>query len=97
VRAVGVSVAEMRGPVAVIGEPVMLVATVFAAVWHAKVVAHRVGEPFGTLVLALAVVRTGSCSRTCWWKRCGSQWPNPSRLLKMTTLHRRFLEWLQAG
>jgi Ca2+:H+ antiporter len=24
-------------------------------VWHAEVVAHRVGEPFGTLVLALAV------------------------------------------
>jgi Ca2+:H+ antiporter len=32
-----------------------LVATVFAAVYHAEVVAHRVGEPFGTLVLALAV------------------------------------------
>lgn len=30
-------------------------ATVFAAVWHAEVVAHRVAEPFGTLVLALAV------------------------------------------
>jgi hypothetical protein len=29
--------------------------TVFAAVWHAEVVAHRVGETFGTLVLALAV------------------------------------------
>jgi Ca2+:H+ antiporter len=28
---------------------------VFAAVWHAEVVAHRLGEPFGTLVLALAV------------------------------------------
>ena len=27
----------------------------FAAVYHAEVVAHRVGEPFGTLVLALAV------------------------------------------
>lgn len=32
-----------------------LVATVVAAVHHAEVVAHRVGEPFGTLVLALAV------------------------------------------
>ena len=32
-----------------------LVAAVFAAVHHAEVVAHRVGEPFGTLVLALAV------------------------------------------
>ena len=30
-------------------------ASVFAAVHHAEVVAHRVGEPFGTLVLALAV------------------------------------------
>ena len=32
-----------------------LAAAVFAAVHHAEVVAHRVGEPFGTLVLALAV------------------------------------------
>ncbi len=34
---------------------VALVAAVAAAVHHAEVVAHRVGEPFGTLVLALAV------------------------------------------
>jgi len=34
---------------------VALIATVFAAVWHAELVAHRVGEPFGTLVLAVAV------------------------------------------
>src|SRR4051812_14452539 len=34
---------------------IVLVATVFAAVFHAEVVAHRVGEPFGTLVLALSV------------------------------------------
>src|SRR5262249_21497610 len=34
---------------------VVLIATVFAAVYHAEVVAHRVGEPFGTLVLAVAV------------------------------------------
>ena len=32
-----------------------LVAAVIVAVHHAEVVAHRVGEPFGTLVLALAV------------------------------------------
>ena len=32
-----------------------LIATVFAAVHHAEVVAHRTGEPFGTLVLAVAV------------------------------------------
>lgn len=34
---------------------VLLMASVFAAVHHAEVIAHRVGEPFGTLVLAVAV------------------------------------------
>lgn len=34
---------------------VIVIAVVFAAVYHAEVVAHRVGEPFGTLVLAIAV------------------------------------------
>jgi Ca2+:H+ antiporter len=34
---------------------VALAGAVFAAVHHAEVVAHRVGEPFGTLVLAIAV------------------------------------------
>ena len=43
------------GAVVVAAEAVVLVTTVFAVVWHAEVVAHRVGEPFGTLVLALAV------------------------------------------
>jgi Ca2+:H+ antiporter len=33
----------------------VLLCTVFAAVYHAEVVAHRVGEPYGTLVLAEAV------------------------------------------
>ena len=33
----------------------MLFAAVVAAIHHAEVVAHRVGEPFGTLVLAVAV------------------------------------------
>src|SRR3974390_137415 len=32
-----------------------LLASVLVAVHHAEVIAHRVGEPFGTLVLALAV------------------------------------------
>ena len=32
-----------------------LLGSVLAAVHHAEVIAHRVGEPFGTLVLALAV------------------------------------------
>ena len=34
---------------------IVLLTTVFAAVYHAEMVAHRVGEPFGTLILALAV------------------------------------------
>ena len=33
----------------------VLMVTVFAAVHHAERVAHRIGEPFGTLVLAVAV------------------------------------------
>ncbi|GAA4028710.1 ionic transporter y4hA [Sphingomonas rosea] len=39
----------------------VLVATVLAAVHHAEVVAERVGEPFGTLILALSVtvIETG--------------------------------------
>jgi Ca2+:H+ antiporter len=34
---------------------VALIGAVIAAVHHAEVVAHRVGEPFGTLVLAIAI------------------------------------------
>lgn len=47
----------VSGPNLVIAaaEALVLIATVFAAVYHAEVVAHRVGEPFGTLVLAVAV------------------------------------------
>src|SRR5215831_3257822 len=34
---------------------VTLFGTVFAAVHHAEVIAHRIGEPYGTLLLTLAV------------------------------------------
>jgi Ca2+/H+ antiporter len=34
---------------------IVLIPAVFAAVHHAEIVAHRIGEPFGTFVLALAV------------------------------------------
>jgi Ca2+:H+ antiporter len=34
---------------------VMLIGSVLVAVYHAEIIAHRIGEPFGTLVLALAV------------------------------------------
>jgi len=43
------------GGVIVAAAAVVLAATVFAAVHHAEVIAHRTGEPFGTLVLAVAV------------------------------------------
>ena len=33
----------------------LLMIAVFASVHHAEVIAHKVGEPFGTIVLALAV------------------------------------------
>ncbi len=42
-------------PVALVIVGVWLAASVLAAVHHAEVVAHRVGEPFGSLVLAVAV------------------------------------------
>jgi Ca2+:H+ antiporter len=43
------------GAVLVTVAAVALIATVLAAVHHAEVVAHRVGEPYGSLVLAVAV------------------------------------------
>jgi Ca2+:H+ antiporter len=39
----------------VLAVALVLAAAVLAAVHHAEVVAHRVGEPFGSLVLAVAV------------------------------------------
>ena len=43
------------GPVGVAVAALILIGCVLAAVHQAEVVAHRVGEPFGTLVLAIAV------------------------------------------
>jgi Ca2+:H+ antiporter len=43
------------GTLPVIVVAIALAAAVLAAVHHAEVVAHRVGEPFGSLVLAVAV------------------------------------------
>ena len=43
------------GPVFTVVGALALMAAVIAAVHHAEVVAHKVGEPFGTLVLAIAV------------------------------------------
>src|SRR5215469_14598060 len=43
------------GPVLIVLEAAFLIGAVLAAVHHAEVVAHRVGEPFGSLVLAAAV------------------------------------------
>lgn len=50
----------VKGPLAVVGA-LVLVASVAAAVHHAEVIAHRVGEPFGSLILAVAVtvIETG--------------------------------------
>ncbi|SNR25276.1 calcium:proton antiporter [Blastococcus mobilis] len=42
-------------PVLVVVVALVLAGVVLAAVHHAEVVAHRVGEPFGSLVLAVAV------------------------------------------
>ena len=45
----------LHHPLLTAAEGAGLIACVLAAVHHAEVVAHRAGEPFGTLVLALAV------------------------------------------
>ncbi len=49
---VPLSAGGLMAALAVLG---VLVVTVFAAVHHAEIVAHRLGEPLGTLVLTLAV------------------------------------------
>src|SRR5712672_2954250 len=49
-----IAAAGLGGVVATIAG-IALIATVFAAVYHAEVVAHRIGEPFGTLLLTLSV------------------------------------------
>ncbi|BBZ52849.1 calcium:proton antiporter [Mycobacterium heidelbergense] len=46
---------EHLGPVLVTVEAAVLIGAALGAVHHAEVVAHRVGEPFGSLVLAAAV------------------------------------------
>jgi len=46
---------SMTGTLPLVILCVVLIAGVLAAVHHAEVVAHRVGEPFGTIILALAV------------------------------------------
>src|SRR4051812_15607726 len=48
-----VSIATGVGPVLAVVCAIGLIGAVFAAVHHAEVVAHRVGEPFGTLIFAL--------------------------------------------
>jgi len=54
VLAVGVSLYAL-GTLGSILASVVLIGAVLAAVHHAEVIAHRIGEPFGTLVLAVAV------------------------------------------
>jgi Ca2+:H+ antiporter len=53
--ALGLTWGRDLGPVLVVLIAVVLASAVLAAVHHAEVVAHRVGEPFGSLVLAVAV------------------------------------------
>lgn len=43
------------GSISIILLTILLIGSVLAAVHHAEVVAHKVGEPFGTLILALAI------------------------------------------
>ena len=52
--AIFLSLAKL-GTAGIVVAAVILIGCVISAVHHAEVVAHRVGEPFGTLVLAIAV------------------------------------------
>src|SRR5262245_30473885 len=49
------SEASALGPALPVLGVLVLMAVVFAAVYHADVIAHRTGEPYGTLVLTVAV------------------------------------------
>ncbi len=53
--ALALTLGQGIGPVLALLEAAFLAGAVLAAVHHAEVVAHRVGEPFGSLVLAAAV------------------------------------------
>src|SRR5215212_7667636 len=55
VMLIAVFLVGVGGSVTAAADGVVLIATVSAAVYHAEVVAHRKGEPLGTLVLAVAV------------------------------------------
>ena len=55
VLTLAVSWGRKPGPAMVVLLAVVLIAAVSSAVHHAEVVAHRVGEPYGSLVLAVAV------------------------------------------
>ena len=51
----GAALALGTGPALLVACSVCLIGSVLASVHHAEVIAHRVGEPLGTLVLAVAV------------------------------------------
>ena len=55
ILALAVTWTREPGPLLVVLVALILGAAVLAAVHHAEVVAHRVGEPYGSLVLAVAV------------------------------------------
>jgi Ca2+:H+ antiporter len=51
----GASALTLAGAVFLLVVVVVMLGTVFAAVHHAEQIAHRIGEPYGTLLLTLAV------------------------------------------
>lgn len=53
--AAAIALGKPGDTLAIVVVAVLLGAAVMAAVYHAEVIAHYVGEPFGTLILALAV------------------------------------------
>ena len=66
-----------------------LTAAVLASVHHAEVIAHRVGEPYGTLVLALAVtiIEVALIVSIMWADGADSAAPNPTATLPRDTIY----------
>ena len=74
----------------------ILFGTVFAAVHHAEVIAHRVGEPYGTLVLTLAVTRiSGLLMLSTYLSGPACEWTPRAHRNGTVRLHRdaRFDQW----
>jgi Ca2+:H+ antiporter len=74
VLALAATWAAEPGPLGLVAVGLLLAGSVLAAVHHAEVIAHRVGEPFGSLALAVTVIEVTlivTLMTLASWVRCG--------------------------